>query len=407
MEHDVRHLDLFVTEACNLACPYCFASAKPRRAPTWHECRHAVDWLIEGSRAERVHITLWGGEPLLRISLLEKIVDHARNRAAALGKRLTLSMPTNATLLDDEALRWIRGEDIQVFLSIDGDETTQAGRPTKAGDNSHRLAAEGLHRVLAYELRRPVSVRMTITPSNAALLADNVDYFFRAGVRELLIYPALDTDWSDEAIGEYTRGQREVVAVFGDLVRGIDDPRSWPVLKAWRPILRRLLDGVPERDRGGKIRYCGAGTRMVAIGVDGTLSPCHRFVFYARERDERFDLGAFERGLRLDRGRSIGELKSDELRGVARCVECDLYDLCTFSCVAINYATTGSLRDIPHVACKLMKAQVEACRALHSQLAADPRYARYLGRSLSWALLRASDELGERAWELYGSSSHS
>jgi len=407
MDHRIHHLDLFVTEACNLACPYCFAASQPRRNPGWEECRTAVDWLVEGSRADKVHITLWGGEPVLRFELLRRVVDHARRRGAALRKRVTFSMPTNATLLDEEVLEWIRTQDVQVFLSIDGDERTQAGRPTASGANSHAVAAKGLRRALASKMKRPVSVRMTVTPSNARSLALNVKYFFDSGVKELLIYPALDIEWSTESLEDYARGQRELVSVFAERCRGIDDPNRWPVLKAWRPILRRLLDGVPKRERNGNIRYCGAGTKMAAIGVDGTFYPCHRFVFYARDGSERFDLGNFEQGLHLERGEPIGDLRREEMRGIERCVECELYDLCTFSCVAINYATTGSLVKIPPLACALMKAQIEACRMVHSQLATDPRYARYLGRSLSWALRRASEELGTRAWELYGTGKES
>ncbi len=362
-----------------------------------------VDWLITKGDTEKAHITLWGGEPLLRFKLLREVVDHAQHRGAETGKRVTFSMPTNATLLDDEILSWIKDNEIQIFLSIDGDADTQRGRPLRSGASSHELASRGLDRAMRAGLPKLPSVRMTVTPDNVGSLAANVRYFLGRGVRELLIYPALDTAWSQEAVALYATGQRELAEDFVRLAASVGSRAEIPVLKAWRPILRRLFDGIPARPRQGRLPQCGAGTRLVAAGVDGRFSPCHRFVFYAPRGDDRFDLGGLEQGLALEKGARIGELTIEGMSGLVRCVDCEHFDLCTYSCVAINYATTGALDRIPRAACELMSAQIQACRFVHSQLGGDPRYARYLGRSRGWALQRASVALGERAWELYQS----
>jgi uncharacterized protein len=403
MGHRIQHLDLFVTEACNLACPYCFAAAAPRSNPSLEGCLRLVDWLILEGETEKAHLTLWGGEPLLRAELTRQIVAHGRRRGAEAGKRVTFSMPTNATLLDEEVLGWIEENDVQIFLSIDGGPESQAGRPLRSGASSHELASKGLRRALQAGLAQPPSVRMTVTPDNVYALAANVRYFLDQGVRELLIYPALDQPWSPEAIERYAACQRALAGDLIRLVRRVGAPAEIPVLKAWRPILRRLLDGIPERRRQGRLPQCGAGTRMVAAGVDGSFSPCHRFTFYARDRGDRFDLGSLDRGLALDKGLAMGELTIEAMTGVTRCVDCELFDLCTYTCVAINYATTGALDRIPEIACRLMAAQIDGCKIVHSQLMGDPRYARFLGRSRAWALRRASEELGQRAWELYRS----
>ncbi len=400
MSHGVRRLDLFVTEACNLACPYCFAATEPRPAPREQDVLRAVDWLLE-SDSDRVHVTFWGGEPLLRRASIEKVVAYAEAEARARGKRVGFSMPTNATRLDDDAVRWLESHRVRLFLSIDGDEEGQRTRPLRGGGSSHRLAEEGLRSAVRAGSGAPPSVRMTVTPANAARQAAAARYFLGLGVQRLLIYPAYDQAWSEEDLARFEAGQRELGELFVELVRRSEDPASVPVLEAWRPILRRLLDGVPARPRSGELRHCGAGRELVALAVDGTLAPCHRFVFYGRERGDDVALGDLDRGVDPARAEPYQALRVEEMQGRTRCVECDLFDLCTFGCVAIGYATTGELHRVPETACRLVEAQVGACRAVHAEVHRDPRYAVHLGRSVRKALRATARELGRRALRAY------
>jgi len=127
VSHAVRRLDLFVTEACNLACGYCFAATQNRKDPSPEESLRAIDWLMR-SEAKRLHVTFWGGEPLLRFELIKRLVGHARSSARRAGKRVTFSMPTNATRLDEDVVAWLEAEGVRIFLSIDGDEAGQRER---------------------------------------------------------------------------------------------------------------------------------------------------------------------------------------------------------------------------------------------------------------------------------------
>jgi len=401
--HAVRRLDLFVTEGCNLACPYCFAATHPRKNPSDEEALRAVDWLLR-SESERVHITLWGGEPLLRRALIEKVVTHAKDQARRLNKRVGFSMPTNATRLDEDVARWLDEQGVRIFLSIDGDEEGQRTRPLKRGGSSHRLAQIGLKNAVRARPKAPPSVRMTVTPDNAARQGPSARYLLGQGAKELLVYPAFDQPWSEDELARFEAGQREMAELFVELVRSSDDPGTIPVFKAWRPILRRLLDGVPARRREGELKHCGAGAELVALTVDGQLAPCHRFVFYARERDDDVGLGDLERGLDAERAGAYGGLRVEQMRGVTRCVECEHFDLCTFGCIAISYATTGALDVIPEAVCRLMEAQIRVCREIHAALRRDPRYVIYLGRTVNDALSATARELGRRALRAYRST---
>lgn len=401
--HAVSRLDLFVTEACNMACGYCFARARSRGAAPLGQMLEALDWLME-SRSEKAHVSLWGGEPLLAGGRLERVVAHAHEAARGAGKTITLSMPTNATLLDADTLRWLGDGGVRIFLSIDGDARAQRGRPLADGRPSTPLVERGMAAAFDRPASRRPDVRMTVTPKNAHRLAENARYLVERGARGLLVYAAYDRTWSASALASLTRGQRALASTLIDAISHCDDPSHVPAVRPWRHVLRRLHEGAPRRSRTGPVRDCGAGTKLLALEVDGTFSPCHRFAHYGRTRGEPVTLGTLARGPSPGAMEGFATRRVEDLAGETRCVTCELFDLCTYGCMAINHATTGRLDRIPDAVCAIVRTQSEACREIHEALKDDPRYALWLGRPLSDRVGAAARRIGERAYRLYRSA---
>ncbi len=105
-----------LTNACNLACIHCRASAIREPPPdelSTTEAKHFVDELVE----YKPIIILTGGEPLLR----EDVFDIA-GYASSKGLRVVLA--TNGTLLTHDIARKLKEAGIQrISISIDGSNT--------------------------------------------------------------------------------------------------------------------------------------------------------------------------------------------------------------------------------------------------------------------------------------------
>lgn len=403
MSHSFRHLDLFVTEACNLACPYCFARERIEVAHMPIErARQAIAWLCD-SDSPRVHITFWGGEPLLRLAWLMEVAGEFQRQARNAGKVATMSLPTNATLLSDEALSWIRRFDVKVFLSIDGDEGTQARRPLASGKNSHELASAGLRAAVSQRPRRPVTVRMTVTPDNVDQLPDNVLYFANQGVRRLMVYPAYDQPWTRSGIQAFGLAEQRIAKMLATWIRQIPTPRSPIRLDGWISTLRWLAGMRDQRLPTESISACGVGDSLLALNVDGRFAPCHRFTFYVRTKEEPWNMGDISEGPRSVP--SFQGLRWDRQHGDGPCTQCESFPLCTMGCVAINFATTGDLLRVPSWACALQRQQIRACRSLHDMLHDHPAYASYLGQPPSLVLQAQAQKMGTRAAELWSALS--
>src|SRR5439155_8684980 len=118
----LTHMELVLTEGCNLACTYCFEKGMLgyRRMPL-RIAKAAVDLLFEYSRdADSLQITLFGGEPTLNFDAMRAVTEHAEDRAAASHKKLEFNTTTNGTLLNDEMVDYFARHNINVLLSIDG-----------------------------------------------------------------------------------------------------------------------------------------------------------------------------------------------------------------------------------------------------------------------------------------------
>ena len=102
-----------LTNACNLACIHCRASAIKEPQPgelSTAQAKHFVDELVE----YKPMLILTGGEPLLRADVFE-IARYAT------GKGLRAVLATNGTLLTPEIVRKLKEAGIQrVSISIDG-----------------------------------------------------------------------------------------------------------------------------------------------------------------------------------------------------------------------------------------------------------------------------------------------
>ncbi len=125
----IGYLILVPTLRCNLSCEYCQVSraAENARGYDWTEetLEHVLAYL-DGLSTDRPKIEFQGGEPLLRIDLLEQVRDFCRARFA----HPTFVVCTNMQQLDDRTWSFFDAADTYVSTSIDGDIATHTRQRT-------------------------------------------------------------------------------------------------------------------------------------------------------------------------------------------------------------------------------------------------------------------------------------
>lgn len=131
IERCVRCVQLQVTRNCNFKCVYCsYAQVHKieRQHDTvnmsWDIAKSSIDFLYMHSKdSPQVAITFYGGEPLLNYNLIKRSIEYSHSLFFC--KDLSYHITTNASLLNEEILRFFIKYRVNILISLDGDRYIQ------------------------------------------------------------------------------------------------------------------------------------------------------------------------------------------------------------------------------------------------------------------------------------------
>lgn len=365
------HIELSVTHACNLACRYCYGCTENGRSQTGPRTLYGgtaahmpesialegVDLLLrESARRKEVGITFFGGEPFLNLPLLERTAAYAKDAAAHTGKKLSLSVVTNGTLLNNDALRFVKAHNVSVQISIDGPpELHDNNRPFPDGRPTYDLVMQGVRR-LARARKRRIPARVTASRNgfdNPAVF----EHLAGLGFGSVHIEPALGDSGDGTClraadIGEYLRQEEDVAARF------LAHIRAGRYLN-YHGLVRFIRDTRVVHQR--RQYYCGAGRGLVCVSNDGDLYPCHRFL---GKKD--YVIGTVDSGIDAAKRRPFTELRVDARPG---CRDCWARYFCGGGCWSHAVAAHGTLEHPDEEkACRIIRRQIELSMAVNAAI---------------------------------------
>ena len=173
---EIDTLELNIAQDCNLRCKYCFLEQGPfgakRRRMSAGVAFAAVDFLLRESReSENISLTFTGGEPLLNFKAIKSAVEYAQVEAERKGKKAKFLIATNGTLFNDNIISFIKENQIEVQVSLDGDEETHDKmRIFPNGRGSYRVISLWLPQLLE-DYGEKVELRATLTPQTPDFVA--------------------------------------------------------------------------------------------------------------------------------------------------------------------------------------------------------------------------------------------
>jgi len=138
-----------VTEKCNLNCRYCaygefYDGYNPRDGSDLavEMGKKVVDQIVSSFNLRVgdnrcVHISFYGGEPLLRFDFIKQIVDHCSNYRKE-NILFSYSMTTNGVLLN-RYQNFLKENNFNLLISLDGNEINNSFRNFKNGKPSFNL----------------------------------------------------------------------------------------------------------------------------------------------------------------------------------------------------------------------------------------------------------------------------
>ena len=235
-----------VTQRCNLKCRGCYAMAQNRRNGmeiTAHRFEHLTR---EASDIGTNIIMLAGGEPLLRMDILE---------AASRAKKTIFPVFTNGTLLKGDNIRFFnKHRNLIPVLSIEGDQTSTDDRRGIGLYSKVISAAEVLRRSKTF-----FGLSITLTQDNfdAITNPEYLKHYYKLGCRLFFFV-------------EYVPAEMEDTQNCLIKEQKIRLPRQLKVLREQLPGLYVCLPGEEEKYGG----CLAAGRGFVHISSTGDLEAC-------------------------------------------------------------------------------------------------------------------------------------
>jgi uncharacterized protein len=272
---------LMITQTCNLACLYCYAGGgsygQPTKFQSTDNALTIIDHLIERSGKRKVlRITFFGGEPLMNVPLIERIVAYCEQKAQETGKVFAYSLTTNGLLVTPEIAAFLKQHRFTVMVSFDGVKTYHDKyRPTVEGGGSFDAVKQGVRTLIdggvGVQLRATVVREMV----SKAFVDEAVSEAKALGVNRLNL-TSVDCLRSDDNEMELRRAEYEVLnRVYRSVTdENIASASSEPVrFDPYGPMIKALATG-----KAVGLGRCGACNAMSAVSTDGRIYPCHRFV---------------------------------------------------------------------------------------------------------------------------------
>lgn len=305
---------LYITERCNMRCKYC-DSPKEATGPDFKDITYDFSKLKKFlSGFDKFRLEFYGGEPLLNIPYMEKLVKEIKCHQFIL--------QTNGLLIDKLSDRLLHKID-RISISIDGPrDITDANRANGCYDK----VIGAVRNVRERGFKGHVIARMTENPGvdiyNAVthIMRECGDAFSACYWQLNVMF--FNEDWK----AENARIRRWVDESY--------NPGITRLVKEWLHTAEtehKVLPIIPFIGLahsillGRKAEWvrCGAGRKMFAITTDGTLYPCPVLREYTG-----YDLGNIDK-------EDVNLSKSAELLGEP-CVSCGSFSICGGRCLCSN-----------------------------------------------------------------------
>jgi His-Xaa-Ser system radical SAM maturase HxsB len=183
----LSYVILVPTLRCNLACGYCQVSraAETARGYDWTEETLAeVLAFLDREGGEQIKVEFQGGEPLLRVDMLERVRAFCRERF----KAPQFVVCTNLQRLGEREWAFLVAEDTFISTSLDGDSATHQRQRTHGAEATAAFFANLAEAVRRFGPER-ISALPTIDIENPPSFDGLVDAFEAHGIRSIYLRP--------------------------------------------------------------------------------------------------------------------------------------------------------------------------------------------------------------------------
>lgn len=341
---------LQIANDCNLNCIYCYGEGgsygRKRELMTLETAQKAIDFMVANSKGlEELVVIFFGGEPLINFEVVKGTFYYCKSLEKDIGKKFHFSMTTNGTILNDEIYHFIKDNKISVMISVDGGKEIQ---------NKHRCYCDGSGSFddVRKNIERFKEARGGFLTARATVCSTDIrfkkikDDLLNMGFTEA-VTSMVDTSEDSPLFigGDYTERILEQYQILADdyIENVMNNGKSYNVL------FSNVLDKLYFKKM--KIRSCNAGKNGIAVGTDGNIYPCHRFMGMPE-----YIIGTLSDGIDFEK---CNQYRQATIFNKEGCKDCWARYLCSGGCAHTSAIHCGDVFHAPDCYCDIYKGLYE------------------------------------------------
>ena len=364
-----RTVTFQVTDACNLACTYCYQINKAHHTMKFEDAKAFVDMLLDADSKSSSYINpdlspaivieFIGGEPLLEIDLIDQITDYfigeMIRRHHKWATRYMLSICSNGVLYFDERVqKYLKKHmgHLSFSISIDGNkELHDACRVFPDGRGSYDIAIAGVKHYTEV-LHGTMGSKMTIAPQNVQYVFAALKNLVELGYQEINLNCVYEKGWTQE----------HAKILYSQLKQCAD----YLIDNHLDEVYVSMFESHCFRPKGENDlqNWCGGNGDMLAMDWKGDLYPCIRYMESSLGDDmPPMKIGNVHDGLMVTPAevQAVKCLKCVNRRTQSsdECFTCPIAEGCSW-CTAYNYQIFGTPDKRATFICIMHKARALA-----------------------------------------------
>ena len=360
----VRTITIQVTEACNLKCSYCYQINKSPAKLKFETAKKFIDLILTDDTSINPYINRYntdfvildfiGGEPLLEIDLIDKIVDYFIKRTIELDHPwkfgYMISIGTNGTLYFDKNVQNFLNKHpkrISLNITVDGDKQLHDScRVFHDGRGSYDLASAAVKDWMRRSNGNGKSTKITIAPENLKYLKSAIINMIDLGFEYINENCVYEDVWNRELATELYKQLKDIGNYLLD-----NDLDSKINLRIFNPTSYRPISVTDNKN------WCGGDGSMLAVDVDGNIFNCIRYMKSSLGNSrEPLVIGDTENGIGTTEKykNNISAMKSITRRSQStdKCFYCPIAQGCGW-CSAYNYQLYGTVNKRTTTTCDM------------------------------------------------------
>lgn len=328
------HVTLHITTGCNLNCQYCYSPPTNRNDMSQQTAFHSIDF-ISANYPINTGIIFFGGEPLLKKDLIREVIEYSRTKSGYFHYKVT----TNGILLDTDFLEYANKSNLQVSISVDGNEQAHnTFRKFPDGEATFEILNQKIDLLLHYQPY--AKALMTVSPETLVHYANSVEFLLKKGFKYLVV--SLDfssRNWNEHSLKEL-KLQYELISKIYE-TRIMNEEKFY-----FSPFEMKLASHI--RKNNFECYQCHLAQTQISVAFDGLIYPCVQFVKDGVS-NRQYAIGSVAKG--IDE-KIQNQLYQESKIQMDSCLKCDYNSRCNNKCSCLSWQLTGTINQVSPVVCE-------------------------------------------------------